>query len=200
MLLLACTAPERAVVVAEPDERLVELVLDRGRFADGEWVSEPVGDDALVEPAAAVQRGEGTLARAWATLPFGDGVARVRRECGIAEVPYRVGAEQTVLLPYPACEARSDAIVTWGEVARLHALGLFAEVPDPGPGEDDLPARWITLAEARAYCAWTGGRLPSEAPPGPIEVWLADGRIAGAAVRDVPDNARAETIGLRCTY
>jgi hypothetical protein len=202
MLLLACTTPESPPAEehadVEPGERLVELVLDRGRPDEDGWVSEPVGSDTLVEPAVKLERGEGTLARAWATLPLGEGVARIRRDCGEVSVPYRVGAEQTVLLPYPACDVRPVGVVAWGDVARLRPLGLFTEVAPPGPGQDDLPARWITLAEARAFCAWHGLHVPPRATA-PVDVWLADGSIAGpAGVRDVPDNARTETIGVMC--
>ena len=177
LLFAACAVPAppppAAVAdVEETGERTVELVLDRVRWDGDAWVSEPVGSDVLVAPVARRKEGDGTLARAWSTLPVGEGVARVRRSCGEVEVLFRVGTDQTIVLPYPACDdpdapaiptlgARMDLReVSWERVARTHALGLFLDVPDPPPGEEGGPARYLTLADARAWCAWNGGRLP----------------------------------------
>lgn len=284
LLLLAChPAPEGPPGRAGDDDamdaaalREVEVVVDRVRWDGDAWLSEPVGADRLIEPAVRLEHGEGSLARGWARLAPGEGVARVERPCGVAEVPYRVGADRTVVLPYPACEERDApavpgtaggapggavrldrAEVPWEEIAATQRLGLLPDVAPPAPGEEDGPARWIALAEARAYCAWRGGRLPTReewaaaragakgtpvnvavrpgtrgplgafgrdavgiAPhvgpaghvdlDGNVEEWLADGTVAGGSwlsladdvgqVRDVPDNARAETIGLRCAW
>lgn len=175
--LLACASPPPPVPVpaAEP-ERVVEVVLDRGHFDGDDWVSEPVGADRLVSPRVAVTAGEGgTLARGWATLPLGEARAVVERAgCGRVTIPYRVGAEATVLLPYPACgpvdampiypggRPLGRAEVTAAEVRRVQVHGLLPGVPAPEPGAEDGPARWVTWEEASTWCAWWGGELPGE--------------------------------------
>lgn len=186
--LLACverpTPPDTPAGIPPggPSAALVELVLDRGSFDDGEWVSEPVGDDTLA--GATLEPGQGTLARGWLPLAPGPGVARIRRACGVVEVPYVVSTDQhTVLLPYPGCAIPDAPVaagvrldrheVAWRDVARVQALGVPFDVPPPPPGEEGGPARWIPLAEARAWCAWWGGRLPTEAE------WTA--ALAGAS-------------------
>lgn len=178
-MLLLLAGCEPAVEAVAPTDRLVELVLDRGHVEDGDWVSEPVGADHLV--------GE-TGERSWRTLPVGPGVAKVDRGCGEVDVPYVVEAlGRTIVIPYPACgdpdaptvagvrldrrEARWDVVAT--------GLGLWPEVPAPEAGQDNGPARYLTLAEARAWCAWNGGRLPTaaewEAAAGPGVGPLRDG-------------------------
>lgn len=170
-------------------DREVEVVLDRGHFEGDDWVSDPVGADRLLEPAVRLAASEGTLARGRARLPFGEGVARVHREgCAPASVPYRVGAENTVLLPYPGCappdapEAGGTRLgraeVTAAEVHRVQALGLLPAVPAPEPGAEDGPARWVTQAEAATWCAWWGGRLPTAAE------LAAAGPVTGEPVLD----------------
>lgn len=237
-------------IVAEGGARPVELVLDRGRVDDGAWVGEPVGADRVVDPPTTAGEGSG---RSWATLGDGAGVAVIDRGCGRVSVPYFVErGSRTVSLPYPACAPRDTLPVPglgtrldrrevpWSAFGDAHGLGLWREVPGPPAGEDDGPARYVTFAEAAAWCAWNGARLPTaaeweaaagegtapvgegpvglldlgrHAPVGPgghedllgnVEEWLEDGRVAGGSwlragrLREVPVNARAETIGFRC--
>lgn len=255
--------------------RAVEIVLDRGQDGgdDGSgWVSVPAAGDVLVAPPAVGGAPDASGARRWrAVLRPGPGVATVERVgCGPVEVPYTVGAVELVVLPYPSC-AEPDAPAVpggstrldrreapWSAVELLHGLELFLEVPGPPSGQEDGPARYVTLDEARAVCAWSGGRLPTKAewaaarapatgtpiadatrarlgssptgeaasvlaglPPftgpaghldldGNVEEWLADGTVAGGSfvslpaelgvTRDVPANARSETIGFRCAW
>lgn len=161
-------------------ERTVEIVLERGRIAADGWVTEPAAGDRLLAPAAEAQAPDDGGGRRWvATLPPGPGVARVARAgCGPVEVPYTVGPVAVVVLPYPTCDAPSageaPAVpgtrarldrdeLPWGTIEALHGLELFTDLPAPALGEEDGPARWIDLAEARALCAWRGGRLPTRA-------------------------------------
>lgn len=253
MILLAACAEPDTIVVEASSLRTVELVLDPGRLDEG-WISAPVGEDRLVEPPGSPGEGAG---RHWVSLPPGPGRALVRRVgCGPVVVPFEVPSlGRTVVLPYPSC-AEADALpipgraarldrreAGWATVAAVAALGLWPGIPAPEPGAENGPARYVDLAEARAWCAWNGGRLPTLAeweaaagpdpglprraePSGPgdldrapaigpgghedlwgnVEEWLEDGRVAGGSwlrserVRDVPDNARAETIGLRCAW
>lgn len=219
MWLLACAAPESGAPITAVESpvsmsmRRVELILDQVDFEDGEAVSEVVSG-RLLTPAVELAVGEGSLARGWAELPRGAGVARVERECGVSEVPYVVGEENTVVLPFPAC-ARGDLrrppvdarAAVWADVYAAAKLGLWPEIPSPQLGEEDLPARYVTLAEADAYCRWQGRRLPTaeawtaatKAAVPELREWVADGRVAGAGeLSVVPVNARSETIGFRC--
>lgn len=190
-----------------PDGRTVTLVLDRGHFDAGGWVSEAVGDDRLLDPAAPVIVGGGSLARASARLPFGDGVAVVARDgCAPAQVPFHVGALDTVVLPYLACDAPLPDPLPATLAEQVHSLGLWPELPE----QVDGALAWVTASEAAALCAWLGSRLPTEqttlprAPPTspspPQAWWLADGSIGGHGRIDraVPLNARTGEIGVRC--
>ncbi len=55
--------------------------------------------------------------------------------------------------------------VTWGQLKRfLAATGVPLPPDEPYWGiHDDHPAVYVTWEEARAYCEWAGGRLPTEA-------------------------------------
>ena len=193
-LAIGCTdAPVRSPAPDAPFGRRVEVVLDRGHFDEGTWVSEPVGEDRLLEPALALEGGSGSLARGWAVLSPGDAVARIARAgCGESHIPYRVGAEDIVLLPYPSCAAPDAPSagswkldrheVRWSDIARVRALGLFTDVPLPGEGEDDGPARYITLAEAQAWCAWQGAFLPD------VATWRT--AVAGSSGIAIADSTR----------
>jgi len=169
------------VPATAPALRAVEIVLEPGRMTDDGWESVPAGADRLLAPdarafqAAVEGAAEATGARRWhARLAPGPGVARVARVgCTPVEVPYVVDPVGLVVLPYPTCGAEDAPAVPgravrldrdelpWSVVAAVHTLGLFAAIPEPAPGEDDGPARWLTLADARALCAWRGGRLPT---------------------------------------
>lgn len=197
-----------------PTRRDVELVLDRGRFEDDAWLSEPVGADRLVAPALSVPAAPepGSLARAHATLPYGDGVARITRAgCGDVEVRYHVGALATVPLPYPACGTRPSGVdpapVASADLAHLRGLGVLPAAPDLG----GVLAGWVTLPEAEAYCAWWGARLARgaelpavRATEGDGYEWTAEGTIVvwRGGVREAPmvapPEARWGELGFRC--
>ncbi|MDP2307851.1 MAG: SUMF1/EgtB/PvdO family nonheme iron enzyme [Pseudomonadota bacterium] len=275
------TAPPSGAPAVAETAHTVEIVLDRGRQvpeADGGgWVSVPAPEDVLVAPPAVGGDPDATGARRWrAVLPPGPGVATVGRAgCGPVAVPYTVGLDEIVVLPYPTCTEPDASEVPdapgvvsgalldrreapWAAIALLHGLALFPEVPEAPPGQEDGPARYVTLDEARAICAWSGGRLPTRAEwaaarsgatgtpitndtrallgstpsgdaarglaglaphvgpaghqdlDGNVEEWLADGTVAGGSyvslpeelgvTRDVPANARSESIGFRCAW
>jgi len=181
---------------APPEEaaaaRQVELVLERGRVADG-WVNVPGPEDRLVTPVAERVPADGAAGPRWrATLPAGPAVARVERAgCAPVEVPYTVGAVPLVVLPYPTCDAPDAPAVPggatrldrhehpWADLDVLHGLDLFQTVPAPLPGAEDGPTRYVTHAEAAAICAWSGGRLPTRA-----EWAAARAGATGVAVAD----------------
>lgn len=169
-------APDAAAPAPGAAARPVQLVLERGQFEDG-WVSVPGPDDVLASPPAMGEPPDATGTRRWrAVLPVGAGVARVNRAgCGPVEVPYTVGAVPIVVLPYPTCATPDAPMVPgrsvrldrhehpWAALDGLHAVELFQDVPAAPPGQEDGPARYVTFAEARAICAWSGGRLPTRA-------------------------------------
>jgi len=55
--------------------------------------------------------------------------------------------------------------VTWGQYKKFAAdTGVDLPPHDPYWGmADDFPAVYVTWEEAKAYCEWAGGRLPTEA-------------------------------------
>lgn len=205
----AAPAPAAPPDAGSPDadaNRLlpVRLVLERGRIGPDGWESLPAGADTLQSPPA-TRAGETWIAQ----LPAGPAVARVARAgCGAVEVPYNVGPVGLVVLPYPACDPAPDAppvgrvrldrtelAASWIEV--LHGLELFRDVPAPAPGEEDGPARWLTLEDARGICAWRGGRLPTEAEWRSARAGAAGAPVANAtraALGSGPAGAEARRI------
>jgi hypothetical protein len=145
-----------------------KIELDPGIFVDGQWVganAETVQVRVLYGAEVSGSRGELTIG--WNTLV-------VRRACGPVRVPVRVDPHLlSVSVPYLACTAVPDAPVLPGsatrldrrertvrEVGEMKSLGLLPSVPLFESPDDD-PARWITLTEAREFCAFHGGRLPT---------------------------------------
>lgn len=149
-------------------DREVEVVLDRGAFEGDDWLSEPVGADQLLTPTIRVVAGSGSLARGHGRLPFGPGLATVARVgCGPSVVPYRVGAVETVVLPYPTCaatDAAADQVITAGALRRVRSIAVLDPDPDAPVDDPDAPARWLRYDEAERYCAWLGLRLAPDAP------------------------------------
>jgi hypothetical protein len=191
--LVACTTEERDPIgpsAVEPDEGPVaaesaggiaspaadladvEILLDRGAWEDGAWISSPSGQDRLLDPPVPVSR-TGAFPRARARLPFGPGVARVHRDgCAPSEVPYTVDLTRTVVLAYPNCAelpglplsgttVLGSHEVTWAEYAGMAIVDPSCADPLPTPGAEEAPARWVDHAHARAWCAWHGWRLPT---------------------------------------
>lgn len=220
--LLACRGAPPAPPTDCPcdAEVLTELVLDRGHAEDGVWISESSAADSVLVPEGPTTH-DGAFSRAWATLPPGPGIARVKRSgCGPAEVPYVVDRTHTVVLAYPACRALPGlggaadaplmgALVTAGEYG---AMAVVDPTIPSHPVDPDGPAIWVDRTHAAAWCAWQGWRLPSLAeiapvgPEGGLAEWTAAGEVVGgvgtdgtrAVRRDVPPGARTDTIGFRC--
>jgi hypothetical protein len=177
--LAACAAPPEAPDVAPapegPESGVLEVrfALEPGRITEDGWIggADATGDRLVDPPAAPIGGGAWT-----ARLPAGAGVARVARPCSEVRVPYVVTAAVPVVsLPYPACDDAPDALPVpgrrvlldrdergWTEVVTLTALGVLDGVPAPLPGAEAGPAAFVTLDDARAACAWRGGRLPTE--------------------------------------
>lgn len=169
--------------------RSVEIVLDRGRFDAGEWLSEP-GSDPVVSPPV-VQAGE----RARATLAPGEYVAVVARACGPVRVPFVVDpVTEVASLPYPRC-GEAGPVGRWSadDVAALHDVGLFEAWPVAG-----ADGAWGTYGEAVAACAWYGRVLAGSAPAGALPAWVLGGVVAPGLGVPVPLSARDHGIGLAC--
>lgn len=187
------TEAPAAPVVARPappaGARPVELVLDRGRFDAGEWVSEP-GFDPVVAPAV-VQAGE----RANAVLAPGAYVAVIARSCGPVRVPFPVDPlTEVVSLPYPRCGEIGPA-GRWSadDVAALHGVGLF--LAWPVAGADGV---WGTYDEVVAACAWYGRALAPSAPPDALPAWVVGGTVVPSLGALVPLTARDHAVGFAC--
>ncbi len=65
-----------------------------------------------------------------------------------------------VIAPTPGCWV-AEREVSVGEMRAFAAASGHDWAPPPG-ASDDAPATWVDLEDARAYCAWAGGRLPDE--------------------------------------
>jgi hypothetical protein len=144
------------------------VVLDRGVFLDGVWVSLPQQPVRVYGYAGAEVEdgGEADVGIGWNTFSLA-------RECGEVAVPFWAGPhDPQVSLPYPDCSIRPDAPElpsgerldrrerAVAELREVQTLGLLPDVPVPEGPEDD-PARWLTLAEAQLFCGFYGGRVPT---------------------------------------
>lgn len=205
ILLLACAEPEPSLPPSSAGDPMVvddgtfatawaleagslrvtrEVRLDRGRFLDGEWVSEPGEDPVRLGPDPIA----GPVALRW------HDTLRVDRSCGPVDVPVVLDATPVVSAPYPACGARPTGTI--GELEAVQRLGLFTAVPTLGA--DDEPAGYFTWEEAEAWCAWWGGQLPvSSDQPGWLavrgEAWLGE-------PRSLAPGARLPELGVHCGF
>lgn len=206
LLLLACTGSGPAEVAPATGHEALELAaagmpvlvrrrleLDPGSFVDGAWVGAPEVALRVVGPGGALS--DGSL-----ELGIGANEVTVERGCGPVVVGVRADpGVEVVSVPYPTCAVVADAPVVPGspvsldrrerpvsDVLALQSIGLLRDVP-LAPGTDDLPARWLTRAEAEAACAFFGGRLPGlrevNAARGEASPW-ASAELVGALALD----------------
>ncbi|VFR32509.1 Sulfatase modifying factor 1 precursor (C-alpha-formyglycine- generating enzyme 1) [plant metagenome] len=116
----------------------------------------------------------------------------VRGDAGIGQISLRNADAATVSLlgnavdgsrPYPIMEMDDD------EARIVLVNGRF----EPAPGHADHPVTETTWAGARAYCAWRGGDLPTEAQ------WEAAARGSDDRLypwgNEAPDGSRVSASG-----
>jgi sulfatase modifying factor 1 len=81
-----------------------------------------------------------------------------------AEIFLMEGPERRVYLPAYAIDQNEVSIGEYRACVRAAACTATPlSQPDPRFDKSELPATWITHAEAASYCAYKGGFLPSEA-------------------------------------
>ncbi len=125
--------------------------------------AEPTADDVCTQPGPAAGRHEGTVACAGGVCEIEAGSFVMGRSdpaapdrCPAREVSLRAFALDQTEVTRAAWQSCVDA----GGCAPLPACPNHA--PDVGDPEG-VPATCVTWTAAAAYCAWAGGRLPTEA-------------------------------------
>ena len=98
---------------------------------------------------------------------------RERDGAGVVRIPageFLMGNRETERQPlehrvYVSEFLIDKTLVTWGQFKRFAGATGTSLPPDPPYWgiDDDHPAVFITWEEAKAYCEWVGGRLPTEA-------------------------------------
>ena len=181
--------PAGDVALGVGSARPVELVLDRGAFDQGAWLSEP-GSDRVVSPVVE-QVGD----RARLALAPGEYVAVIARSCGPVRVPFTIDPFTAIAsLPYPRCgETGPDGRWSADDVAALHEVGLLLGWPVSGP--DGV---WGTYDEAVAACGWYGRALVARADPSSLPVWVVGGSVSLDLGSPVPLSARDHVVGVAC--
>jgi hypothetical protein len=175
LLHLAPGTPEPAWVAG------VRAAAARGALAHDPDAGFPHRLARRVEPAPPPPVRRADVPADAVVVPAGDWVLTVRyraRETGMYQgapyvdewkpLPPRLHDARTLqrdgTLPRPVAVARTE--VTRAELAAfVAATGYRPAVPHrflAGTGADDAPATYVDLDDARAYCAWRGGHLPTE--------------------------------------
>ncbi len=138
---------------------LVPLLLACGKKADTDLGPEAdLGPDAGFAPAP--EEAEGPVALEWVELP--EGVLSMGEEgVAYAEPVHTVVLSAFEMLRHEVTPRMYAPCVTAGVCSPPGAEGQRGawEVT----GQEDLPLSTTTWFQARAFCEWAGGRLPSEA-------------------------------------
>ncbi|MES0835815.1 SUMF1/EgtB/PvdO family nonheme iron enzyme [Nocardiopsis tropica] len=104
----------------------------------------------------------------WKPLPPRLHDARTLQRDGVLSAPVAVAASEATNAGFAAF---LDA--TGYEPAFPHRFLAHWEDGRPAPGTEDEPVSFVDLDDARAYCAWRGGRLPTE------DEWQLAGEAGG---------------------
>jgi formylglycine-generating enzyme required for sulfatase activity len=193
-LRAAAQRRDRAQAARELAERsLPAAMAERGFLAEHRGLGAGSRDAALSLPGGVGWLGstEAEIDQrvAWFERYVAPTVGPARRAGYEDEVRVPVQLEPFLLDP---TEVSAGAFAAFARATGYAASPLAAE-----PGADpSLPAVWVDLADASAYCAWVGGRLPSAAE------WELAAR--GTEARrfpwghEAPDGSRANFCDLRC--
>lgn len=142
----------------------VAAVAEAGRGRDGD-----VDGDAVVVPAGPYvltvryrARETGMYQGApyvdeWKPLPPRLHDARTLQRDGELATPVAVAASEVTNAEF----ARFLEATGYAPTTRHRFLANW-HAGAPAPGTEDQPVTFVELADARAYCAWRGGRLPTE--------------------------------------
>ncbi len=93
----------------------------------------------------------------WKPLPPRLHDARTLQRDGVLETPVAVAASEVTNAEF----ARFLDATGYEPTTRHRFLAHWRDGA-PAPGTEDQPVTFVDLADARAYCAWRGGRLPTE--------------------------------------